>query len=93
MVPKRANRDHHIHAPYHEIEDEKEKVSLVLHADTIIDPRAMVIHQVYAPLTDTTVMRACRFDHATRLTLFRPKLFKLCNCFASISEQSLDVFR
>ena len=86
VVPERTDRNHHIHATDHQVEDKEQEVPLILHTNAVIDPRAMMVHHINALLTDAAVVGACRFDHVTGFASFRPKLFQLWHSFAAIAQ-------
>ena len=52
MMPKCDNSDHHVHAAEHEIENEEKEVALVFHAHAVVNPGAVMVHQVDALLAD-----------------------------------------
>jgi hypothetical protein len=65
-------------------EEEKQKPPIVLDADTLVDPDAMMIELLYAVVADATMLRSCRL-----IDLACFALYSLCihhtviwvNCF------------
>lgn len=94
MVPHTYNRHQHKGSTQHQVEHEEKEVALVLQSDAIVDPWAVMVHEVDAAIADRTVMSSGWLDDpATRVALFRPKLLQLVRSLATISQESLDLRR
>ena len=52
-----------------EVKEKEKEVSIVVLANTIVDPGAMVVHFQYAGTADGTVVRAGRLDEVALLAL------------------------
>ena len=85
MVPEGNNGDHHVTTTHHQVKHEKEEIALVLHTDTIIDPRTVVIHKVNAAVADGAVMGSGRFNCLALLAFLRPKLLKLTSGLVAVA--------
>ena len=93
MVPECDDSYHHVHATEHEIENEEKEVALIFHAYTVVNPWAVMVHEIHTLLANGAVVSAGWFDDFARVTFLRPELFQLCRCLATIAKQLLDITR
>ena len=56
VTPARHNRHNHVRRPQKQVHDEKQEVSLVLKAYTIVYPRTVMVHEEDAFLADGAVV-------------------------------------
>lgn len=83
-VPRRAN---------HQVEDEKEEVAVVLHADAVVDPGTVVIHHEDTPIANSAMMRSGRLYFIALLTLAFPVWPQLVHRLGAVAEGLLDLGR
>jgi len=83
-VPRRAN---------HQVEDEKEEVAVVFHADAVVDPGTVVIHHEDTPIANSAMMRSGRLYFIALLTLAFPVWPQLVHRLGAVAEGLLDLGR
>ena len=86
VVHQSLKRQAHIQRADKQIEAEKQKVPLILHTDTIVHPRTVMIHHENASVACAAVMGPRRFDFITDITSLRPKIFKLSHSLLPIPK-------
>ena len=59
------------------IDKELQEEFLVIIADTIVNPRAMMVHACYASFTNRTVVTERRFYCVTLLAVFHDNILKI----------------
>ena len=70
LVPLPYNEDQGMHRTQKNVDKELQEELLVIKADTIINPWAMVVHPGYAALTNRTVMAEWRLNRLALLAVF-----------------------
>ena len=91
MVPDGGQGDNHEGSSAHEIETEEEEVALVVQADTVVDPGAVMVHHEDTLVADAAMVRTHRLDVFALVALFSPELVQLTHCFAPITKQTLYI--
>ena len=76
-MPQGHARDQHVPRPCHQVKHEQQEVALVFDSNTVVDPRAVMVHEIDAALTNGAVMRPSRLNHSTLVTIFWPKLLEI----------------
>lgn len=73
MVPDADYRCGHKPHTDEQVKDEEQEVSVVFEADTIVDPRTVVIHYEDASVADRAVMCPCGLYFIALVTPLRPE--------------------
>ena len=72
-MPHGLDCEDHITRSNKGIKYKKQKVSLVLEAHAVVDPRTVMVHQEHTPVASPAVMSPSWFDFLTLFALFCPK--------------------
>ena len=77
VMMQRCHSDAHVATAHRQEEIEQQEVAEVLKTDTVVDPRAVMVHQEGALVADLAVVGPCRLDLAAFVTALRPEVFQL----------------
>ena len=72
-----------------EIADEEEEVAIVVLAQAIVDPGAVMVHPKDAPVAHLAVRGASRLDLLAFIAALLPNLFQLCRRLVSVLHHRL----
>jgi molybdopterin biosynthesis enzyme len=91
MMPDGDNGDHHVETPKHQVEHKEQEVTQVVQTYTVVDPRAVMVHEEDTALADGAVVGPHRLDFFASEALTGPELLQLRHGLVSVSEELLDV--
>ena len=78
-------RDDHVARTYSQVKHEEQKVAIVLKSNTIVDPRAVMVHQKATRATHFAVVRPSWLYLTAGLTLLSPEFFELLDGFTAVA--------
>ena len=91
VVHQSLKRQAHIQRADKQIEAEKQKVPLILHTDTIVHPRTVMIHHEDASITSAAMVSPCRFNLITQVTALLPEMLKFSHRLVTVPQKSFHV--
>ena len=84
VIPHAHDREEEVNQAKEQVEQEEDEEAIVLHPDTVVNPRAMMIHVENTFIANGTVVRPCWLHFIAGEALTAPYLPQLFNSLCAV---------
>ena len=89
VVPNRHDRQPVPNATNHQVKDEEQEVAVILHADAIVDPGAVMVNHEDAPSTNSAVVSPCWLKLVALIAHSVPDWLQAVQRFGAVTQRFL----